>query len=339
MEKENFETKIQRIAREFDRRPPQQTWKNIEQGIGSTGNSFRPRNLPKWALPAGLAAAILITGLLIWPQFKSEPVWMDNFWDALLLAEQENKPLLLLFTRTSPDCKRLDNILAHSDIDDLNDHYIPVRLLLDDQTPMDGAPPVIQLFSDKNIELVHLPEYGQSALRAVDQDIILKTWGQVWEFWLEDDFHSSRPPVLVLLTPDKKRIAQYDYVVNTEFSAREMSRDIERWLALNLDVYAAPHFEGKKLFTDLCASCHNRNMKDPLTGPALGGIREKWSAYPEEDLYNFIRNSRQMIAEGHPLALASWNEEGHSIMTSFPELTKGELKILVDYIEWQYARN
>ncbi len=61
--------------------------------------------------------------------------------------------------------------------------------------------------------------------------------------------------------------------------------------------------EGKTLFRNYCASCHNKNMKDDLTGPALGGVEERWADYPPEDLYRWIRNSQAMINEGHPRAV------------------------------------
>ena len=32
--------------------------------------------------------------------------------------------------------------------------------------------------------------------------------------------------------------------------------------------------EGKELFRGKCATCHNKNMKQDLTGPALGGVEE-----------------------------------------------------------------
>ena len=40
--------------------------------------------------------------------------------------------------------------------------------------------------------------------------------------------------------------------------------------------------EGNTLFKNNCASCHNKNMKDDLTGPALGGVEERWADYPQE---------------------------------------------------------
>ena len=53
---------------------------------------------------------------------------------------------------------------------------------------------------------------------------------------------------------------------------------------------------GKNLFKLNCAVCHNRNMVDDMTGPALAGIKEGWAEYPREDLYQWIRNSQQLIA-------------------------------------------
>ena len=68
-------------------------------------------------------------------------------------------------------------------------------------------------------------------------------------------------------------------------------------------LFAAPTVEeGKNLFIANCASCHNKNMKDNLTGPALGGTEERWAAFPREDLYKWIRNSQALIATGHPRA-------------------------------------
>ena len=37
---------------------------------------------------------------------------------------------------------------------------------------------------------------------------------------------------------------------------------------------------GKSLFKANCAQCHAKNMKSNLTGPALGGVEERWADYP-----------------------------------------------------------
>ena len=90
---------------------------------------------------------------------------------------------------------------------------------------------------------------------------------------------------------------------------------------------------GKTIFRNLCASCHNKNMTAASTGPALGGVSEKWSEYPEEDLYAWIRNSSALIESGHPLANKVFNDNNKVLMTSFPTLTDEELGSLLLYIE------
>lgn len=90
---------------------------------------------------------------------------------------------------------------------------------------------------------------------------------------------------------------------------------------------------GKELFTSNCASCHNRNMKDMLTGPPLGGVRSRWSGFPEKDLYNYIRDPQRLIKARHPRALQLWKEFNPTLMTSFTSLTDEDIKDLLTYIE------
>jgi mono/diheme cytochrome c family protein len=93
---------------------------------------------------------------------------------------------------------------------------------------------------------------------------------------------------------------------------------------------------GKSLFKSQCASCHNKNMKDDLTGPALGGVEERWADYPAEDLYTWIRNSQAMIADGHPRAVELWNEWKPTVMNAFPNLTDEDMVNLLAYIDGVY---
>ncbi|MBK9960582.1 MAG: c-type cytochrome [Saprospiraceae bacterium] len=97
---------------------------------------------------------------------------------------------------------------------------------------------------------------------------------------------------------------------------------------------AAPDIElGKTSFKNNCGSCHNKNMKDNLTGPALAGVSERWAAYPKSDLYKWIRNSQGMIASGHPKAVELWGKYKPVIMTSFPNLSDDEIESLLLYID------
>jgi cytochrome c2 len=91
---------------------------------------------------------------------------------------------------------------------------------------------------------------------------------------------------------------------------------------------------GKTLFKNYCAQCHAKNMKTNLTGPALGGVRERWDN--EEDLYRWIRYSQAMVAEGHPRALELWDQWKPTVMTNFPDLTDDDIASLLLYIDGMY---
>jgi mono/diheme cytochrome c family protein len=95
--------------------------------------------------------------------------------------------------------------------------------------------------------------------------------------------------------------------------------------------------EGETLFKNNCASCHNKNMKDNLTGPALGGTEERWADYPREDLYKWINNSQAMISAGHPRAVELWNQWKPTAMTSF-NLSDQQIENILAYIEDVYTR-
>ncbi len=93
---------------------------------------------------------------------------------------------------------------------------------------------------------------------------------------------------------------------------------------------------GKTIFRSQCASCHNKNMKDDLTGPALGGTQERWSEFPREDLYTWIRYSQRMISDGHPRAVELWGEWKPTVMNNFPNLTDQEIENVLAYIQGVY---
>ncbi|TNE55175.1 MAG: c-type cytochrome [Bacteroidetes bacterium] len=90
--------------------------------------------------------------------------------------------------------------------------------------------------------------------------------------------------------------------------------------------------EGKSLFSANCAACHNKNMKDRLTGPALAGLEDRWADYPRADLYKWIRASQTMVSEGHPRATELWNEWKPTIMNNFPGLTDDQIESIILYI-------
>lgn len=89
---------------------------------------------------------------------------------------------------------------------------------------------------------------------------------------------------------------------------------------------------GKTVFKNYCASCHAKNMKSAMTGPALANAEANWADYPREELYAWIRNSQALIAAGHPRAVELWNEYKPTVMTAFPNLTDEEIESTMLYI-------
>jgi len=84
---------------------------------------------------------------------------------------------------------------------------------------------------------------------------------------------------------------------------------------------------GEALFKANCASCH-RVDKD-FTGPALKGARDR---EPDREwAYKWVGNVNTMV-ETDPYAKKLFAERG-SKMTPFPQLTKAEIKAILDYAD------
>lgn len=94
--------------------------------------------------------------------------------------------------------------------------------------------------------------------------------------------------------------------------------------------------EGKSLFTANCAACHAKNMKDDLTGPALGGVQQRWEGR-EETLYEWIRNSQKVIASGDEYAVNLYNTWNKVMMNSFPNLDDAQITAILGYVDYVYT--
>ena len=109
------------------------------------------------------------------------------------------------------------------------------------------------------------------------------------------------------------------------------------FIAASVSIFAQPTTDsGKELFKANCAQCHAKNMKSDATGPALGGFEERWADFPREDLYNWIKNSQAMIANGHPRAVELWNEWKPTQMQAFPNLSDENIESITLYINAMY---
>lgn len=103
-------------------------------------------------------------------------------------------------------------------------------------------------------------------------------------------------------------------------------------LAFSVSAQPSPKV-GETLFKNKCASCHNRNMVADMTGPALGGVQDRWAEYPPEDLYAWIRNSTALVGSGHQKAVELFNTWKKVPMQAFPELTDDDIASMLLYIE------
>ena len=88
--------------------------------------------------------------------------------------------------------------------------------------------------------------------------------------------------------------------------------------------------QGAQLFKNYCAACHVKKQDMDLSGPSLYGVTKK---YEKEWLYEFTRNSQEMIAAGDARAVQAWESWNPLVMNNFKNLLDGQLDDLYYYIE------
>jgi len=90
--------------------------------------------------------------------------------------------------------------------------------------------------------------------------------------------------------------------------------------------------EGKQLFEKNCAVCHKIGG-GKLVGPELLGVTERRE---KAWLLKFIRNSKELIDAGDPIAVKVYEENNKVPMLTFTNLSDGEINSIIDYIEkWE----
>ncbi len=90
---------------------------------------------------------------------------------------------------------------------------------------------------------------------------------------------------------------------------------------------------GMQLFKNNCASCHAKNMKTKMTGPALKDVEKRWNNN-QENLRAWIRNSQAYLTTGDEYANALYKEYGGSVMTAYPNMTDEEIDAILEYINY-----
>ena len=88
--------------------------------------------------------------------------------------------------------------------------------------------------------------------------------------------------------------------------------------------------KGKLLYTNNCAQCH-AVTEEVVVGPGLKGIQQR--APGKQWLYEWIRNSSAKIATGDPYAVQVYNKYQKIQMSSFPNLTDGDIDGILAYID------
>ena len=94
--------------------------------------------------------------------------------------------------------------------------------------------------------------------------------------------------------------------------------------------------KGEQLFLQNCTSCHNKNMVDKSTAPALAGVTKRRT---KEWLYDFTRNSSKMIAAKDSIAFGIFWEFGGAVMPNFEHLDSQMIADIYVYVEFVATQN
>ena len=102
---------------------------------------------------------------------------------------------------------------------------------------------------------------------------------------------------------------------------------------------AGDYTTGKKLWNgNGCGACHAKSMAVDATGPALGGVEERWAAEPREHLYRWVQNNGKLRVSGESArAIEVYNAWNGAAMNLYPELSDSDVEHLLAYIKGQYT--
>ena len=92
---------------------------------------------------------------------------------------------------------------------------------------------------------------------------------------------------------------------------------------------ASAQEDGKTLFSNNCATCHNP-IKDG-TGPALQGVTQRVG--DTKKLHAWIKNNQAVLASGDPYFTKLYNDRGKTAMNLFTGLTDVQIDAILNYVE------
>jgi cytochrome c2 len=91
--------------------------------------------------------------------------------------------------------------------------------------------------------------------------------------------------------------------------------------------------EGKMLYINNCASCHNKNMKDSLTGPPLRGMHNYMK--DEKQLLVYLNEKEKYFKIYKNLSYKKSRKKDVAQCTDFPNLKQDDVNNLMIYIQGQ----
>jgi cytochrome c2 len=117
---------------------------------------------------------------------------------------------------------------------------------------------------------------------------------------------------------------------DTSFYCGTTSDEGEFALKASYNKYNGDVQEGKSLFLEKCAACHNIDMVSDMTGPALYGAVDRWKN--RADLYQWVQDYTVLVEQEHPRALLM-EKWATSSMTEFTNLDTTEIRNIFAFVE------
>ena len=96
----------------------------------------------------------------------------------------------------------------------------------------------------------------------------------------------------------------------------------------SISLFAHPN--GEMLFKGNCASCH-RPTEEPLTGPGLKGVQERWAGR-EELLYEWVKNPQKVLNSGDAYANKLYSEWKASGVMPAQAVNNEEIDAILAYV-------